>query len=163
MWDTNVVDLAVENTPAEWGKTLSPNIEQHLHGNKYDPLIRKIIVGGINRNWASQAFPWIQCPTITNPSSPNEQVVLSQWDARETDDNSVCPWYWANPIHNLTCDWIWPKKLDEPPYNEGNGILLELYTDDYAGKITKEWVVEKLLAMSGVRLAWILNLIFAWS
>jgi hypothetical protein len=38
--------------------------------------------------------------------------------------------------------------------------LLELDTPGYSGKLTQEWVVEKLLAMAGLRLAAILNSVF---
>ena len=164
MWDTKVVELAVDNTPSEWENLLSPDVEQHLHGDQYDPLIRRILVQGINKTWTgNEVNSWIQCPTTSGSSSSNEdQMVLqSQWDPSETDDGSICPWHWATPIQKLTCEWVWPKELEQPPYNKQGGPLLELHTEEYAGKITDEWVVEKLLAMGGLRLASILNLIFA--
>ena len=156
--------MAIENTPSEWEKPLSPDVEQHFHGDKYDPLIRRILVQGINKTWTgNEVSSWIQCPTTSGSSSSNEdQMVLqSQWDPSETDDGSICPWHWATPIQKLACEWVWPKELEQPPYDEQGGPLLELHTKEYAGKITDEWVVEKLLTMGGLRLASILNLIFA--
>ena len=165
MWDGNVVERAIETTPSEWEQALDPVIESHLHGDQYDPLIRKVLTEGINQTWAGEVESWIQCPTISpSPShsgDPDDQTVLqAQWQVSDTDDDTICPWYWASPIHQLTCDWVWPKELEEPPYDSPRGPLLELDTDEYAGKITQEWVVEKLLAMAGLRLASILNLIF---
>jgi hypothetical protein len=41
------------------------------------------------------------------------------------------------------------------------GGLPELDKPEYSGKIEDDWVIEKLLAQGGVRLAGILNAIFA--
>lgn len=164
LWDTNLVQRAIQNTPPKWATPLSSDIEKHLHGAKYDPLIRKTIIGGINGTWATSSKSWVQCPAISPfPSSRgDDQTVLeSVWDPSETDGAFVCPWRWSAPIHQMACDWAWPKELDKPPYDAPNGPLLEMDTDQYAGKVAKEWVVEKLLAMAGIRLALILNLIFA--
>lgn len=42
-----------------------------------------------------------------------------------------------------------------------NDDLLELDIPEYAGKIRREWIVEKLLAQGGIRLAGVLNWLFA--
>lgn len=166
MWDGNVVKRAIDTTPSKWKQSLTPEVEQHLHGSQYDPLVRKVLAEGITKTWADEVDSWIQCPATENSpsrgSGSDDQIVLqSQWQPSDTDDDSVCPWHWASPIHDLTCEWVWPIQLDQPPYDEPQGPLLELDEDWYAGKITKEWVVEKLLAMAGLRLASILNLAFA--
>ena len=160
MWDENLVERVMETTPSKWDEPLDPVVESHLHGSQYDPLIRKVLVEGINQTWAGEVESWIQCPPISGEST--DQVVLggSGWKVSDTDDEAVCPWSWSSPIHQLTCDWVWPKELDQPPYNEPQGPLLELDTHQYAGKVTEEWVVEKLFAKGGLRLAAILNLIF---
>lgn len=163
VWDTNLVERAIENTPPKWATPLSSDVEKHLHGSKYDPLIRRVIVGGINDTWAGEFKSWVQCPAISSlPTSrgDDQNVLESPWDPSDTDDEFVCPWHWATPIHQLTCDWAWPKELDQPPYSEPNGPLFQLDTKEYAGKIAKEWVVEKLLTMAGLRLASILNRVF---
>lgn len=157
MWDGNVVDRAIKTTTSEWKRALDPSIESHLHGNKYDPLIRRILVDGINQAWGEEIESWIKCPPVSGGSS--DQTVLQQ--ASDTDDGTVCPLAWAKPINHLNCEWVWPKKFDEPPYNKPQGPPLELDTDEYSGRITQGWVVEKLLAQAGLRLASILNLIFA--
>ena len=168
MWDGELVDRAIKTTPSEWNKRLDAGIESHLHGHKYDPLVRKTLVGGIVQVWAGEVESWIQCPTagtslLSHAGGPIDQISLqSQWQPSDTDDESVCPWYWAAPIHNITCEWAWPRQLDEPPYNKPqNPPLFQLDNPGYGGKVTEEWVVEKLLAMAGLRLAAILNLVFA--
>jgi len=159
MWDGDVVKRAMDTTPSKWSKHLTPEIEGHLHGNKYDPLIRKILVEGIDKTWAGEVESWIECPAVNSllhGGGPDRQIVLqSEWQVSDTDDDSVCPWHWAAPIHNLTCEWIWPKEADE------HKPLVQLDVDWYGGRITRDWVVERFLAMGGLRLASILNLVFA--
>jgi len=46
-------------------------------------------------------------------------------------------------------------------FKGGGGPYLELDTPEYAGKIKNEFVVEKLLAQGGIRLAGVLNWLFA--
>jgi len=166
MWDGDVVERAMETTPAKWKKPLTPEIEQHLSGKRYDPLIRKVLVEGVNKVWPDEVESWVQCPAVERSpllgdDSDDQTVLRSQRRPSDWDDDSVCPLHWATPIHQLACDWVWPKKLDQPPYNKPRGPLLELDTEDYAGRITKEWLVEKLLTMGGLRLASILNVVFA--
>jgi hypothetical protein len=66
------------------------------------------------------------------------------------DGPVVCPYSWAKPIHKINCDIGWPLDLtDSGDY--------ELDTPEYAGKIGKQMIVERLLAEGGFRLASILN------
>ena len=147
--------------------------------------------------WKDDVESWISFPTLAPTSSVCIwQKVVGMFRnnvAEETDDDVVCPYAWAKPINELNCEFIFPKELDEPPYNhrhflpeagmdgvnhianrahytEGvaaavGGVsgepYLELNTPEYAGKITDELVVEKLLAQAGIRLAGVLNWLFA--
>lgn len=154
--------------------------------------------------WKDDVQTWITCPNPDNASSDGIwQTVLSLFKrdvAAETDSDVVCPYAWARPINQLNCDFIVPKALDEPPYNQqslefdsrsqwpdsaellpesevnlvqsegryhagstasNDGPYLELDTAEYAGKIRDEFVVEQLLAQGGVRLAGVLNWLFA--
>ena len=101
------------------------------------------------------------------------------------DDDVLCPFAWSKPIHELNCQLpVWPHELDTPgshPFDleaeseaddslsevsfasgrPRHPELVELDTPEYAGKIAKEWVVERLLATAGVRLAGILTDVFA--
>ncbi|WVW83859.1 hypothetical protein I302_105881 [Kwoniella bestiolae CBS 10118] len=67
-----------------------------------------------------------------------------------------CPYTWSKPIHALNCEIAWPKE-----YKNNDHPLIELDTDKYLGEIGRQKVVEKLLAMAGLRLAKILNEAFA--
>lgn len=111
-------------------------------------------------------------------------------DEKRWDDGYVCPYAWASELHQLNCDFpIWPAELDLLPYNETRLLptkgskgqrsldregsvdasgrppkphpeLLELDTPQYGGRLRNEWIVERLLAMAGVRLAGLLNGLF---
>jgi len=99
-----------------------------------------------------------------------------------SDSDTLCPYAWAAPIQALNCGVVWPAELDDPQFathdadededeDEDDAALaagraprkeyLELDTPKYAGQIEKDWLIEKLLMQGGVRLAAILNAIFA--
>jgi hypothetical protein len=89
-----------------------------------------------------------------------------------SDSDTLCPYAWGAPIHALNCGVVWPPQLDNPEFDThthydddgtslARGKYLELDTPEYSGKIEKDWVVEKLLAQGGVRLAGVLTAIFA--
>jgi hypothetical protein len=132
-------------------------------------------------------------------------------EPEDSDTSIVCPYHWAQPIHKLNCELVWPKALDEPPYvNDKLGNLfdsfahadehdhshaatveeelaefsedgvflghdgvddlgkrkprphwLELDTPEYSSVIHERLIIEKLLAQAGIRLAGLLNAIFA--
>jgi len=135
-------------------------------------------------SWAScpsNAFPFEGIPLdsifaveegVTASSSDDLQSPLSHplpfstpWPASmSTVDLPVCPLHWARPIHDLNCNstLIWPRFLSNaPPHSTPIPIpprdLVELDSPWYAGQIRNELVIEKLLAMAGVRLAAVLN------
>jgi len=110
-------------------------------------------------------------------------------DESRWDDDALCPYSWAKELHKLNCDLpIWPRELDEPHrehaaltsaareevpdqedfvefYTTGrrplpHPDLIELDTPEYAGQIRTQWIVERLLAMAGIRLAGLLNGLF---
>lgn len=87
--------------------------------------------------------------------------ITSPLDIPSTDDDTICPYAWSHPLHQLNCDIIWPPALDEPGYSARplDG-LLQLDTPEYAGRIKKEFIIEKMLAMGGIRLAAILNYLY---
>ena len=178
MWDGLIVAKAIRTTPHNYTKPIPGHeMEKHLRGAIYDPLIRKIVIGGIGGKWRDEVDSWLECPgqKVSEPLSmwqQTKQLVLGgAWKPSDTDDEVLCPYHWASPIHAMNCEWIWPKEMDEPPY--GGSLLssplgrppshpyLELDTPEYGGKIAREWVVEKLFAMAGIRLAAILNYLFA--
>ncbi|GJE86605.1 S1/P1 nucleases [Phanerochaete sordida] len=105
-------------------------------------------------------------------------------DEERWDDEVLCPFAWSKTLHGLNCELVWPAALDRPPYNQSafgargdehdhespddffarprrpHPDLLELDTPEYAGKIYQEWVIERLMATAGIRLAGLLNGLF---
>lgn len=204
LWDGLLIAKALRSMPSSsnYSHPLPiPAVESVLRGAIYDPYIRRIMWEGIGvgeysttpGKWEDEVEQWLECPStsarIQIPSFASGPIqMLSQFFRQtvldlfagggiqqETDDEILCPQAWAEPIHQLNCDLVWPKELDEPPYGSSvredtksakgmgarKGTYLELDTPEYAGRITNEWVVERLLAMGGIRLAGILNEIFA--
>ncbi|KAF8067549.1 phospholipase C/P1 nuclease domain-containing protein [Lyophyllum atratum] len=167
-----------------------PLIERSLRGTIYDSYIRRIMWEGVLSQWAHELPTWVSCPS-PSPSSFTTTSLLTPsglWHAListftriirggsikdETDDDVLCPYHWAEPIHALNCDIVWPKALDEPPYHNASRIhsdeddyasdapLLQLDTPEYAGVISERLIIEKLLAQGGIRLAATLNWLFA--
>jgi hypothetical protein len=84
---------------------------------------------GILGKWKDDIPEWLSCPPppslSTNESGQGvwQQVMSlvknlgSPGGAKEWDDDVLCPYAWATPIHQLNCDLVWPKALDQPPYN----------------------------------------------
>lgn len=66
----------------------------------------------------------------------------------------VCPYTWAKPLHAINCEYAWPSEYT------GHPPLIELDTDKYLGRIGRDHVVEKVLAMGGIRLAHVLNKVY---
>lgn len=66
----------------------------------------------------------------------------------------ACPMTWASDIHPINCEYAWPKNWDPrlPRF--------ELDTPSYMDPINNDHVIERVLAMGGIRLAAILNTIF---
>jgi hypothetical protein len=162
---------------------------------------------GILGKWKDDIPQWLACPpsTFGNDSGKGmwQQVMSmvkelgSSGGGEHWDDEVLCPYSWATRIHQLNCDLVWPKALDQPPYNthprsssssshshnlspedelalfsesgqfigkheeRTDAVYLELDTPEYAGAIHDGWVIEKLMAMAGIRLAAVLNWLFA--
>lgn len=90
-------------------------------------------------------------------SSTPEALALNQGlGVNDNYTNPACPYTWAKEIHTLNCDLIWPKE-----YLGSGHPLIELDTDGYTGRISRENLMERLLAMGGLRLAKIINEILA--
>jgi hypothetical protein len=197
LWDSLLIAKAIREVPRNYSHRLPyDQVESALRGTIYDSYVRRIMWEGILGQWKDELPNWTSCPAITEgffqkPGSLWQQVMstvnifLRGGDvARETDDDVLCPYHWAQPIQELNCELVWPKALDEPPYNdvvtllESTGdinfedtvedsvdarkrIYLELDTPEYAGVISKTMLVEKLLAQAGIRLAAVINWLFA--
>ncbi|KAG6840558.1 hypothetical protein C0991_005834 [Blastosporella zonata] len=199
VWDGLLIAKAIRETPKNYTRPLpSRQIEFALRGTIYDSYVRRIMWEGILSQWASELPSWLSCPTPSATGGSFWQTVLSTFtfNPSETDDATLCPYHWAQPIHALNCEFVWPRELDEPPYNGGTSFsnneraairgvgrdhhgcdedaederaeeftprapLLQLDTPEYAGVIKDDLVIEKLLAQAGIRLAAVLNWLFA--
>jgi len=203
LWDGLLIAKAIREVPRNYSRPLPyPQVEYALRGTIYDSYVRRIMWEGILNKWADEIPSWLSCPSPLSAPTSNSlwQQVMSTWvrltrgvkAAEETDDELLCPYHWAEPIHSLNCEIIWPKELDEPPYGDpihrahssevsahhhncgeldSDTIIdeefnprrpyLELDTPEYSGVIAERLIVEKLLAQAGIRLAAVINWLFA--
>lgn len=189
-WDGLFIAKALRNVPRKYDRPLPiPSLEWNLRGAIYDGFIRQIMWEGILHDWKDEVPEWLACPSDLDQSEPpsllegypypltSAYTYLSQlWryissTSAPTDDSTVCPHFWAQPIHAMNCDFIWPKALDQPPYTKldtddslaprPKSPYLELDTPGYAGYISENRILERLMAQAGIRLAGILNWLFA--
>ncbi|KAF8801068.1 phospholipase C/P1 nuclease [Phlegmacium glaucopus] len=179
VWDGFLIAKALRSVPRNYSRPLPyPAIEGALRGAIYDSYIRRIMWEGPLNKWADEVQNWLSCSTPTPESSTSPvveegtwQKVLSGLSSFNTqltkkgveinpDGDVVCPHFWSQPLNALNCDIVWPKELsgDDVSVDEE---LLQLDTPEYAGVIQKRMLVEKLLAQGGIRLAGVLNYIFA--
>jgi hypothetical protein len=131
----------------------------------------------------SQSRPQLVLAAPRRPRPPRG----GEGPPQTSDSDTLCPYAWAAPVHKLNCGIVWPADLALSSHDDGasahehhhcggasvedemrmawaetsgNDDLPDLDTPEYAGKIEKDWVIEKLLAQSGLRLAGVLNAIF---
>ena len=175
-----MIAKAVRTVPRNYSRPLPyPTIESALRGTIYDSYIRRIMWEGTLNKWADDMDDWLSCSTPTPESSvvvePAEgtwQKVLSGLSGFNTlfkkrgveinpDGDVVCPYFWSQPLSALNCDIVWPKELTLESESSLETARLELDTPEYAGVIEKRMLLEKLLAQGGVRLAGVLNYLFA--
>ncbi|EGN92499.1 hypothetical protein SERLA73DRAFT_190981 [Serpula lacrymans var. lacrymans S7.3] len=188
VWDGLLIAQRLRTIPSNYTRPLPlNNVERHLRGTIYDPYVRRLIWEGVLGKYHDELQSWLTCPS-TDAATPVTQSmwqqVVSLFIGQQskdgglgTDDEVLCPYYWAKPIHALNCEIAFPKELDEPPYSHALSIddtnqfdesaswrkkiqYLELDTPKYAGVIREEWIVEKLLIQGGIRLAAVLNWLF---
>lgn len=220
VWDNRLLAKALRTVPRNYTHPLPiSRIEDALRGTIYDPYVRKIMHEGVLDRFEEDIDGWLACPSLDDgddskarmypPAEKLQQlpIVAATLATKKggmkrppaglppTDDNIICPYAWAAPLHQLNCDIIWPPELDEfastyfpesgedvhdhdhdhdhehednnvdltiniEDFNNDNSYL-ELDTPEYAGRIEKEFLMEQLLAMGGIRLAAILNYLFA--
>jgi hypothetical protein len=190
LWDGLLIAKALRSVPKQYDQPLpAPQIEHALRGTIYDSYVRMIMWEGVlgASRWGPQIPDWLACPVPLAYQSAcvadADAFNAPQASVSGTDDGVVCPHHWATVIHALNCEVVWPAALDAPPYNDTRppaglsghqqlfaldadadadpALFLELDTPEYAGVISERWIVEKLLAQAGLRLAGVLNYLFA--
>ncbi|CAE6440652.1 unnamed protein product [Rhizoctonia solani] len=137
--------------------TRNQRIEAALKGVNYDPYIRYILLEGIYGQWIDEVQEWISCPGLndTHIEMSGQSVLekdISQFE-NPTSHPALCPFYWASQTHPLLCNSVWPEGLT----NETERVEL---SKEYATRIRDAFIIEKQLAMGGVRLASVLNSLF---
>lgn len=185
VWDGKLIAKSLRTLPLNYTRPLpSRRIEGALRGAIYDPYVRQIMYEGVLGRFKTDIPEWTRCPApapqlsrpyplqlqelrLTSPLSPPAHLP-------QTDDEIICPYAWAAPLHELNCDIVWPPELDAPsnatspssldssdPSDLAATQYLELDTPEYSGRIKAEFITERLLAMAGIRLAATLNYLFA--
>lgn len=97
-------------------------------------------------------------PLVPNYREFDTQMIqvsnLSRGAAIKANDDifPACPFTWGSMMHPINCQYAWPSNLDLASH-----FAIELDTDEYMGHIREDKVVERVLAMGGIRLAAILN------
>lgn len=152
----------------------SATIEAALKDSPYGAFVRRMLWEGVNDRWEAEASSWLSCPA--KPLSVWEEVkeiahgVISSFLAQPhyrrggrieilPDGPLVCPYAWATPTHKFACEFAWPDEFASN--NPADWPLLELATPEYFGVLRDEMAVEKFLVQGGMRLAGILNWLFA--
>ncbi|CAE6450138.1 unnamed protein product [Rhizoctonia solani] len=141
-------------SPSELAR--NQRIEAALKGLNYDPYIRFILLEGVYRLWAADAKEWIACPRASTTKFGGHQAVFDKNSGIFSDPSdlpTVCPLHWATQIHPLLCTPIWPEGLT-------NQTERRELSEDYATSIRDALIIEKQLAMGGIRLASVLNGLF---
>ncbi|KAF8594396.1 phospholipase C/P1 nuclease [Ceratobasidium sp. AG-I] len=154
--------LPIDSTPSIPPSVLIRNqkIEAALGGSSYDPYVRFIVLEGIYGWWADKMTEWTTCPQLVSQDlglSTSEQTVFSEAVRDENppfEDPTnlpVCPYHWAAASHQLICDFAWPAGLSSSSPRK------EMSNTTYAARVESEKIVEKQLALGGLRLAAALN------
>ncbi|QRV96020.1 S1/P1 nuclease [Ceratobasidium sp. AG-Ba] len=134
-----------------WNK----RIEAALQGSNYDPLVRWVVSEGIHGWWANELEEWVKCPQLELQASP-EQAVMNGPPFEDPPNLPVCPYAWSVASHKLLCDFLWSPDFDESDDSDP----VELEKPEYAGRIRDMKIVEKQLALGGMRLAAVVNAVF---
>ena len=222
MWDTYLLAEAIRTIPQNYSNHLpQAKVEDALHGAIYDPYVRRVLHEGVFGSWTNDIPSWLTCPKPTPNVLPTSdkaggtlsflglwqwsfglvnrgvQTILSMMKPKMgvdivSDGPDVCPYYWAQSIHPLNCEVVWPVEADDARFDtrlsstshdcstqddESDDVrddwqpplsykaLLQAppihLSPEYSTVIRERMIVEKLLAQGGIRLAGILNYIFA--
>ncbi|CAO3563819.1 unnamed protein product [Mortierella alpina] len=133
---------------SRYGQTMSEmnqstNVEDRFNNDPKAYL--EDIVDMTNGRWQLEASNWTYCDPSNNQGS-------HPWIGDTKSIASLCPIEWAKDINKLNCQYVWK---DYDPHRDYSKHYFETMTG--AGN---EFLVQKLIAMSGVRMATILNQIY---
>ena len=146
---------------------------------------------GVEHKWIDEIPEWFTCPEVAlapknAPRASFKETLLSAFQDPlslptklvdlvtaprpgveiRPDGAIVCPYAWSTPLHELNCQYIWPAVLNvteaaSPRRPHPPSRFPKLDTPEYLAALDKDLVMEKLLAQGGLRLAAVLNWLFA--
>ncbi|KAG8794639.1 hypothetical protein FRC12_022948 [Ceratobasidium sp. 428] len=175
MWDDHLILYRIRTLlnyssplPTAPEPTLPPpvivrnkHIESALNGSNYDALVRWIVLEGIYGWWRDEVDEWTRCPQFDLKRGPDQAVLgLERPPFEDPLDVPVCPYHWAAPSHQMVCDFIWRSDLEGVKNPKDAVYSIELNTPEYGGRVRDEKMIEKQLALGGMRLAVTLNTVF---
>ncbi|TFK22384.1 phospholipase C/P1 nuclease [Coprinopsis marcescibilis] len=186
-WDAHIVNKLLGAVPHNYtrqfwsqpGTALPPTsiIEAALKGSPYRSFIRKILWEGVDNRWRDEIQSWLDCPpptgiwgnlvgTVQEVFSlflTPQQITPRRYQRMGVDISPdgpvVCPYAWTKPVHDLNCKFVWPVELGFG--KRSLQPMIELDTPSYFGALQEGMVIEKLITAGGLRLAGILNWLFA--
>lgn len=98
-----------------------------------------------NNFWQPEAANWTYC-------DPEKNQGENPWSVTTEVISKLCPMEWARAMNQLDCTFVW-KDYD----------ATRDYSQEYFNKVTGEangYLVQKLITMSGIRMAAVLNQIY---
>jgi hypothetical protein len=154
MWEGLLTDGTWQNEIASWltcpSASMASGNRQTVMGSAGAPGTEFDNESICPFHWASQIHP-LNCDYVW-PKELDTPEYLGSIDNTNTHEHH-CGGDDENEAHHTEAD-----SVGRPPYPQPH--YLELDTPKYAGKIAEGRVVEKTLAMGGIRLAAILNWLF---
>ena len=125
-----------------------PEVESYLRDTIYDPYIRRLVWEGILGKWQDELEGWLVCPSSSSSTRRQRPQPASTWQtvlslfssaAKDgsgeggglgVDDDTLCPYAWAKPIHELNCQVVFPKELDIAPLSRLSAPPHALHASD---------------------------------
>lgn len=168
VWDRDLVYRRIQSLHNYTRELDERDVESALRGRHYDAYIRWILVEGLGigikdparqqRAWWPAWRNWTACPI--------KPVALGGIADPAPSRIPVCPLSWAHEIHALACQYAFPLDVQKKKplhlrwllaqsflLSPDRTIAPEVAVPTYLHPIDRSLVIEKTLAMAGVRLA----------
>ncbi|CAI2164902.1 20191_t:CDS:2 [Funneliformis geosporum] len=168
IWDSRLINKHIRELG--YNQTFSDDHQNITNGGRfYDPYVRHIL-RLMKSVWKQEVSEWIVCNNVgytfeketqelfnsNKFGNKNKQILLglnSQEAQKEYSSlgkqypSVSCPEFWVIPINKLNCQIVW----------NGYKPDIELDEGEYYERIKRTRIVEKLLAVGGIRIAAVLN------
>lgn len=169
VWDTHMLERRIEQLSNYSVPLDRPAWATALRGTKYDAYVRWILVEGLGQGTDAPVHPrwpdwreWTTCP-----SQPMHIAGVS--DPTPSAKGPMCPLAWASEMHAMGCRYAFAYPVPGSTLNMLSWVLAilpgvvkspDVAIPVYLDPVYENMVLEKALAMAGVRLAYILNTLF---